>query len=123
MTQHYKYYSQANDRVYTSNWKWIKFCKLCGMDYEAKRGSFEAMTNLCYKHRNLWYKELYKIYGKEHDKLPRRKKMWYKSWLKWVKKNYEKRRAIALASYHRRKQEPKNKARKHRRTREKLAVI
>ena len=122
MTQHYSYHSQANDYVYTSNWRWIKFCKLCGMDFEAKRGSFAAQSQLCYKHRNLWYKELYKLYGKEHDKLPHRKKMHYRLWLQWIKKNWERRRAIALASYHRRKQDEKNKTRKHRATK-KPAIV
>jgi hypothetical protein len=93
------------------NYKWIKFCKLCGADYMPARGSWEASTNLCTLHRNLWYKEKYKRHpwSKFND---REKKMWYRDWLKWVKKNWEHRNAIALRSYHRRKNDPEKIARR-----------
>ena len=42
--------------------------------------------------------------------------MKYQLWKKWTVKNLIKRNKIALESYHRRKSDPKNKARKHRTT-------
>ncbi len=102
-----------------TNWKWIKFCSICGIDYAPKRGSWEAATNLCVLHRDQWYKELYK---KKYlfERLPYRKALRYKVWLAWVKKNWERRKKIALDSYHRRKNEPHNKMRKHRATKKPL---
>ena len=78
-----------------------------------KRGSWEAFTGLCPKHRDLYYKELYKI-KYQFEKLPHRKALRYKIWLRWVKNNFKRRRQLALASYHKRKH--LHKDRKHRAT-------
>ena len=91
------------------------------MDYEAKRESYAAKTDLCVKHRHLFNKEKYKRYGT----LPHVKKKNYQNWLRWVKKNPERRRAIALASFHRHKGDPKNKEyrRNYKKPTKKPAVI
>lgn len=108
--------------------KIIKFCKVCGVEFRPKRYSSQASIGLCIKHRREYYKELRRLYGwktwsPEKKKEVARKR--YPNWLRWVrknKKNIERRRATALKSYHRRKNDPKNKARKHVATRVKNQI-
>jgi hypothetical protein len=95
--------------------RWIKFCKICGTEYRPLKYSWEADTGLCNKCRHKWYKELYKKKIAYFNQ-PERKKQRYEVWLKWIKKNYERRRMLALISYHKRKNDPKNKTRRHRAT-------
>jgi len=104
------------------NIKIIKFCKFCGVEYRPARYSFLSHLEVCHKHRNIYYRNFYINYFLPWFKrLPesektRYRKMNYKAWGKWVKKNIGKRRLLALASYHRRKHIISNKIRRHRAT-------
>ena len=90
-----------------------KICKKCGVEYRppTKR---TATLGLCYVHRKDFAKEFYQKYGKKWQ-LENWAKV-YEWWKDWVKRNPERRRQIALESYHRNKDKPSNKARKHRAT-------
>jgi len=104
--------------------KLILFCKVpdCHVEYRPVRASFFAKLHLCHKHRSVYYRDWYinkflPFFAKlsKEDK-QRYRNMRYEVWKKWVIKNIDKRRLQALESYHRRKGEAKNKARKHRAT-------
>ena len=100
------------------NIKLILFCKVCGVKYLPERYSKRAEMGGCYKHRwvsqtqwnSVWYAKL----------PPERKKIYaqvkYGKWKNWVKNNIEGRRRIARISYHKRKLDSKNRARRHRAT-------
>ena len=99
--------------------KLIISCKNCGVEYRPARFSFFASLKLCWKCRRIYYRNWYinkflpwfmKQPKEVQDKY---RKMRYDAWLKWVEKNADKRRKQALESYHRRKLDPKNRARKH----------
>lgn len=89
--------------------KLITFCDLCGTKYRTERGSFFSKLKLCHKHRKLYYKSFYKLRLLPHiakfseEKMKAYKKAHLIWWHQWVEKNHEKRKAQALASYHRRK--------------------
>jgi hypothetical protein len=109
---------KINKRAYYKDIKTIKFCKVCGVPFRPKRGSVGWISGLCHKHRYLYSKKLAEYsaawWGRKTPEYKREyKKKNYESWKKWVEKNKKKRRLIALKSYHRRKNDPKNKARKH----------
>lgn len=103
--------------------KLIKFCKVCGVEFRPARYSVAARLGLCIKHRREYQRERAKRYG-WHTWSPEKKKEStrknYSVWLNWVKNHPDYRRKLALESYHRRKLDPKNKARKHRATQNKL---
>ncbi len=100
--------------------KLIKHCKVCHVEYRPERYSFFATLGLCHKHRSVYYRNWYiNKFLPFFAKLPPEKKQYYrdmqrKRWNEWVSNNIDKRRARALESYHRRKVDPKNKKRKHR---------
>ncbi len=100
--------------------KVIKNCKVCRVEYRPIRSSFNDRLGLCYKHRKQYYKHYYIAIRLAWLKAlsPQRRAEWWKQHYghlrQWVKDNPERRKAIALASYHRNK--GKHKARKHRAT-------
>lgn len=102
--------------------KVVKHCKVkgCNVLFRPQRGSVEDRLGLCHTHRHEYYKKWYDKVGRKYEESltpaqkERYKKTRYATWLKWVEKNKEKRRAQALASYHRNK--AKHKDRKHRPT-------
>jgi len=102
--------------------KVIKFCKFCGVSFRPQRGSFFSSLGLCHKHRRVYYRNWYinkflpffaKLTPEQQQKY---RDMRYATWKKWVSNNVERRRLQALESYHRNKDKPQNKARRHRRT-------
>lgn len=98
----------------------IKQCKVCGVEYRPPRYSFFAVLGLCQKHRKQYYKHHYIVIKLPWLKAlsPQRRAEWWKQHYghlrKWVRDNPERRKAIALVSYH--KNKDKHKARKHRAT-------
>lgn len=91
-----------------------RVCKVCGVKYLKPKSYSLAGLRLCYVHRKEWFKECYQNYTKEwRRKHPEYKVVQYQVWKKWVVQNLERRRNIALRSYHKLKNNPKNKARKH----------
>ncbi len=102
--------------------KLIKRCKKCRVEYRPKRYSFSATLGLCWDCRRpyykKWYQEVWKVWferqTKEKQKQLRKAKLF--GWKIWVMKNKVRRRKQALESYHRRKNNPTNKKRRHRAT-------
>lgn len=100
----------------------IKFCKVCGVSFRPVRGSLAGRIGLCKEHRPIFYKEWYQKFSKPYlarmtpEARARYKLKQYEVWLAWTKKNLDKRRLQALASYHRNKD--KHKGRRHRATHE-----
>ena len=92
----------------------IKFCKWCGVKFRPRRGSVAAVLGLCWKCRRESRKQYLAQLSSEQKK--KFYHVWYKSWRKWLGQNLERRRRTALKSYHLRKLEPQNRARRHRRT-------
>lgn len=90
--------------------KWIRVCRDCGVEYRPKRYSFQASSQRCYVCRKKKAREYWATMS------PEEKKKKYTYWFNWTENNLDKRRTIALASYHRNKNNPANKARKHRPT-------
>ena len=83
--------------------KVIMECLLCGAVYRPERGD-DTHRGFCYKHRSLYWRSWYAKYGKKYKyDLSKYKEARDRAWKKWVEKNKERRRAQALASYHRRK--------------------
>ena len=104
----FKYYKE---RVWNR-----RICKICGVTY-VPHGEFHRVLKLCYVHRHEFIKVLYqknKDYSKKN--FWKYKDSWYLLWKEWAAKYPSRRREIALKSYHLRKDDPKNKQRKHRRT-------
>ena len=98
--------------------KIIKFCKVCGVEFRPQRFSLAAALGLCHTHRHAYqqkhYREVYVPFlatATPEQKAAYRKKR-YEVWKKWVNVYKTKRRAQALASYHRNKH--KHVSRKHR---------
>lgn len=90
------------------------FCLKCGEiieDYDVNKAS---NTTFCKKHRYIFNKYIYEKGEKFNSVL---KNKTFNRWKNWTFKNWDRRNKIALDSYHRRKNDPKNKKRKHRRTR------
>lgn len=103
--------------------KIIRSCKVCGVEFRPARYSVAANLWLCIKHRREYQREQAKLYGWKSWSPERKKeeaKKRYPVWLNWVKNHPERRRELALMSYHRRKLDPKNKTRRHRATQNKL---
>ena len=101
--------------------KIIKFCRFpnCGVMFRPDNNPYNK--GLCYVHRKQYQREQYKkwkanLTPEQKEKIKEYGRNHYPQWLIWVSKNIERRRRIALRSYHRRKKEPKNKMRRHRRT-------
>lgn len=94
----------------------IAYCKICSVEFRPKRYGYRAALCVCNVHLREFLKKRYAEYGREYEKKPERKKMRFEVWKKWVKKNIEHRRKLALESYHRRKFDPKNRSRKHRKS-------
>src|SRR3990167_8851235 len=97
---------------------YIKHCRVCGVQYRPGRYDSRRNISLCWPHRKIYLREQF---NKWFNNLPEerkvlRKEYCYSIWKKWVIQNIEKRRTVALVSYHKRKNESKNKARKHVRT-------
>lgn len=95
--------------------KIIKWCSNCKVRYEPNRYSWQNKRNICVKcvskELALWRKKNSKKWAKivsKYRKKPRSVRLlWqiraYERWKEWVAKNPEKRKKIALNSYHRRK--------------------
>lgn len=95
--------------------KVIKFCKAvehgrqCGVAYKPARGSFFARLGYCYVHRRKYYKEWYtEKFVPWFDNQSEETKRYYRRikreiWDAWVAKYPERRRSIALTSYHKNK--------------------
>jgi len=113
----------SNKLKFYKDIKVIKFCKAkgCGVEYRPARGSFFSHLGVCHKHRRVyymnWYANIFLPWFKKQTPEVQQKyrDMRYGVWLKWCKKNSGRRRMQALKSYHRRKSDPANKKRKHRR--------
>ena len=94
-----------------------RLCKVCGTEYKARKGGVNWGLRLCALHRRQWWREHYYKFDKawrlNHKEY---RAMQYQVWKKWVTENIERRQLIALNSYHKRKHDPRNKARKHRAT-------
>ena len=105
-------------KLFYKDIKVIKFCKVCKISCRFPNDSFFSSLGLCYKHRRDFYRDWRKkVWWPWFKKqLPEVQKKYRDSWNKWVEKNIDRRRKIALRSYHRRKFDSKNKARKHRAT-------
>lgn len=93
--------------------KLIYFCKECGVEYRPQRFTYKANLHRCWKCRRLYCSERFKKQTPERQREIKERN--YKLGKLWVIKNIEKRRKIALKSYHQRKDE--HRARRHRRTR------
>ena len=108
----------SKERAYYKDIKIIKFCKVCGVRYRPARYSHQASLGLCHTHRRIYkleeFRKWFKKLSPEVQKKYRDRE--YEIWKKWVLKHMDRRRKMALESYHRRKGEPKNRARKHRAT-------
>ncbi len=100
--------------------KLIRFCKKCGVEYRPPRFSFFARLRLCWKCRRpyyaKWYKESYLPWLKRQtpERIAEILKGRQVAWRAWVEANKDRRRAQALASYH--KNKAKHKGRPHRAT-------
>lgn len=106
----------------------IKTCIRCGELWYPKVYSKHTF-NACAKCKRALYREWYRDYWKPRfDSLPEDKKAYWlklrlKNWHKWVEKHTDRRRAQALASYHKNKGKKKNINRRkkyYRKMREKL---
>ena len=98
--------SQFSQQPWYRTVKIIKYCKQCGVSFRPKRGSVGAQLGRCWNCRGKFLKEYQKTHT-WHTWSPEKKQRvlerHYPVWLEWVSRNLERRRAIALASYHRRK--------------------
>ena len=89
---------------YFKNNKYIKFCRFpgCGVMFRPDNNPYN--NGLCYVHRKLYQKEHNKWYA---NLSPEKKKEYIKKSVlankEWVIKNIDRRRKIALKSYHKRK--------------------
>lgn len=92
----------------------IRFCLICNAEFRPQDNKGEH-HGLCYRHRLLFWRSWYATYGKYVD-WTKYKETRDRAWDRWVERNKERRRAQALASYHRKKNDPVNKKRKHRKT-------
>ena len=103
--------------------KLIRRCKVCGVEFRPPRFGYRAALRRCYVHRNEYMREQYRLYVSRMspDKLREFRVMKYMAWRQWTAANVERRRLHALRSYHKRKH--LHKGRRHRRTREKPAVV
>ena len=103
-----KYFFKDSRTIYS--------CKTCKTLFAKGQSNRLGYCRPC---RNKWRRQ----YKKDHPEIyatPEYKAKMYKDWLAWCKrdvKNFMRRRELALRSYHARKNDPKNKARKHRATR------
>lgn len=88
-------------------------CKECGVEYTG-RSQWSVRLGLCAVHRREWFKKFYQEYTKEYLRThPEARLRAYQSWRRWVIKNLSRRRTLALESYHRNKNKPGNKKRRH----------
>ncbi len=97
----------------------IKKCKGCGKHWRPEVYSLASQNrNLCEVCRKEYHKKFYWNYLKPYlaslkpelkERLKEQKK---KAWNNWVKKNPDRRREQALASYHRNKNKARNKRRR-----------
>ncbi len=94
--------------------KIIKYCQKCGVSFRPQKGT--AHFNLCAVHRRPYAQEAYKKYQEKYKEKykGKYKDLRYRTWKAWIEKNLERRRKLALESYHRNKD--KHKSRKHRTT-------
>ena len=102
----------------------VKFCKKCDVRYLIRRGKSQMGKirygmDYCIKHRHLFWQDKYLLY-KYQFQWPSMKALQFKVWKKWVQQNPERRRQLARESYHRHKNNPRNKVRKHRATKKPL---
>lgn len=101
----------------------IRWCKVCKISFRPERGSVEDRLGYCHTHRHEHYAKWWEEYGKKYfdtlspEKQEEYAKTRYEVWLRWVEENKEKRRQIALASYHRNKKKRRAKRNKQRRER------
>ena len=113
-----------SNKYFYKDIKIIKVCRVCGVSFRPPRFTHRASISLCIKHFRIQSNEAFKKrfagLSKEEKSLLSKKR--YPYWLEWKKKNIIKRNKIALESYHRRKNDSKNKARRHRRTKLKLLI-
>ena len=107
------------DQPFSRNIKVIKFCKgklpngkTCSIEYNPQTRTL-AYLGFCYTHRKQFYKKIWRKYGKPYQRIygktPARKAKQYIRWRKWVTRNIDKRRLIALKSYHRHKDEHRHR--------------
>lgn len=102
-------------KEFYKNVKIIRFCKVCDVSFRMSRNYHVVGYNLCIVHRREFWRaeirkqmktETFKEYKKrnkaKHDADNRR----------WVATHMERRRAIALASYHKNKHKHKRKHKK-----------
>ena len=90
--------------------KTIHFCKKCGIAFHSHK---KLHFGLCSVHRKPVMRAQYQK-AKAEGRI--NKELRYKNWKKWVVENIDRRRQLALESYHRNKNKPSNKMRKHRAT-------
>jgi len=88
-------------RKFYKDIKVIKSCLICGAVFRPPRGDGNH-HGFCIKHRSLYWRSWYEKYGKKLDR-KKYKEAQDRAWKNWVEKHKERRRAQALASYHRRK--------------------
>lgn len=87
----------------------VRNCKVCRQEYRPRRFTYSAGLRLCWKCRKEYHKEFYKKYTIPfvQRQTPERQKELRKqnleAWKKWVARHPNRRRAQALASYHRNK--------------------
>jgi len=114
--KHHKNYiapTRDTQQKFVKVMNYIAKCKVCGKEYRSYgKYTYKIALKLCYTHRQIWFKQQYQ----KCKANPQCKAMVYEKWKRWVIRNIEKRRWWALKSYHKRKDLPKNKLRKHRRT-------
>lgn len=113
--------SRPRERFYRDV-KLVCICKVCKVEFRPERYSAFARIGLCHKHRYIYYRNWYinwflPWFAKQSPETQQRyRDMRYGVWKKWVNSYPERRKKIALDSYHRRKADPTNKKRKHRKT-------
>ena len=102
MMQKSRYYKQQSKlfRPYKDYWFLIK-CNECGIPFRTRRGSLEAMTKLCVKHLKMLHRRTACFNYWTNISYSRERKRIYS--LKWDSANRERRRTLALDSFHRRK--------------------
>ena len=109
----YKAPTRDTKQRFIKKMNYIIKCKVCGKEMRSYTGrNVKVSSRLCRTHRKGWLSELRKRYRA----LPRNKIAIYTSWRRWVAKNIERRRRLALESYHRNKDKPSNLERRHRAT-------
>lgn len=88
----------------------VKICKECGVEFRVK-SNVAYKLSLCPTHARAWWRIQWKKYGKKHARKPENKKKNYLAWKSWVTEHLERRRQIALESFHRNKHKKKNQER------------